>query len=636
MTRALTPVISCLVLLTSFQASTAFAAANAAGTSPATAARWPRVAPVDFSRITPDDFTDDELDLVAPLAHFAPVANAIVEEGPNRGFIDISVWRRPKDNKHWNARVMENVLSLAWFYTADRKWNPYRGDPAVRVRLEAALDFIGRIQAPDGSFSEYNPKGYNLAAVAFMAKFLGRTLENLAAPGAPATDAEVLGRAHATLRKALIVTLTREKNYKNGSFFTNQYGNVWPGGLSWLRLHPDHGSARSLGKRLRQSAPDFQSPAGFFYEKDGPDFSYTLGTHGTNTRSAWPYIRDTPLAQVWIDKETAWFGWLSWNALPEPGESWIALNRAIESRMQRPFFNHVQTPMSEFIPAARAFSLTREERAAAIAATRTRLASDWPGAGPLQTPAGDSFSPYVFLDRRDPAFYPSDAERDAERAQLPSLARDRFNHARHDPRKDAGFLYLRRPAWYASFAFGNPATPQQRYGLGFVWRPDTGILIQSQSRKESLAWGTYAGKSALPFEAASFGARITVAGNPAPSPLPAAADLDQGDLVLMYPLSPAGEKTVAFTDAGIDVKVHLPGAFSEYFPLILAGNDTATVESGAVIVRRAGRKMPLLTIAFRGASHAPVIAESEAPLPHRRLVLVKIPSDGQLDYTLRF
>lgn len=246
MTRALTPVISCLVLLTSFQASTAFAAANAAGTSPATAARWPRVAPVDFSRITPDDFTDDELDLVAPLAHFAPVANAIVEEGPNRGFIDISVWRRPKDNKHWNARVMENVLSLAWFYTADRKWNPYRGDPAVRVRLEAALDFIGRIQAPDGSFSEYNPKGYNLAAVAFMAKFLGRTLENLAAPGAPATDAEVLGRAHATLRKALIVTLTREKNYKNGSFFTNQYGNVWPGGLSWLRLHPDDTEVRGL------------------------------------------------------------------------------------------------------------------------------------------------------------------------------------------------------------------------------------------------------------------------------------------------------------------------------------------------------------------------------------------------------
>ncbi|RRJ97210.1 hypothetical protein Ga0100231_019810 [Opitutaceae bacterium TAV4] len=612
------------------------------GTSFATTASWPAVLPADFSKISVSNFADDELDLVAPLAYFAPLANAIVEDGPDRGFINISVWRGPQDNKPYNARVMENVLSLAWFYTADRTWNPYRGDPAVRVRLEAALDFIGRIQAPDGAFSEYGPQRYNLAATAFMTKFLGRALENLAVPDAPPIDAGVLARAHATLRKALLATLTRERFYKVGSFFSNQYGNVWPGGLSWFRIHPEDTDLRMLWeKRLHQSAGDFQSPAGFFYEKGGPDFQYTLGTHGTNTRSAWPCIRDTPLAPVWITKETAWFEWLSWNALLQPGESWIALNRAIESRKQHPFFSYVETPMAELIPAARAFSLSREGRVAGMAATRARLARNWPGIDPLKTRSFGAFSPYTFLDRRDPAFYPTNNERDAARAQLPYLVRDRFNHARHDTRHDTGFLYLRRPAWYASFAFGDPATPQQRYGLGFVWRPDTGILLQSQSLVESLAWGTYAEKSELPFEAASFHARITIAGHPAPSPLPAAADLDQGDLTLTYPLAPdkgkpAGEKTVAFTDAGIDVKVRLPGAFTEHFPLILAKNDTATIEPDAIVIHRAGRETPLLTIAFRGASRAPAIAENDAPLPDRRLVLVRIPSDGQLGYTLRF
>ncbi|AHF91455.1 hypothetical protein OPIT5_15745 [Opitutaceae bacterium TAV5] len=639
---AIRPLLSAVLL--TFLATpvvTAAAAANAPA-SVSAPAKWPRVTPVDFSRITPADFSDDELDLVAPLAHFATFANAIVEEGPDRGFIAISVWRRPQDNKPYNARVMENILSLAWFYTADRKWNPYRGDPAVRVRLEAALDYIGRIQAPDGAFAEYVPQKWNLAATGFMTKFLGRALEHLAAPGTPAIDADALARAQATWRKAIVATLTRQDFYDHGSRFTNQFGNVWPGGLAWMRLHPDDTELRDLWeKRLHQSADDFQSPAGFFYEKDGPDFQYTLGTHGTNTRSAWPYIRDTPLAQVWLAKETAWFEWLSWNALLQPGESWIALNRAIESRKQHPFFRHVETPMAEFIPTARAFSLSREEHAAAIAATRARLARNWPGTGPLKTRSFESFSPYLFLDRRDPAFYPTHAEREAARGQLPYLVRDRFNHARHDPRKDADFLYLRRPAWYASFAFGNPATPQQRYGFGFVWRPDTGILLQSQSLRKSLAWGTCAEKSELPFEATSFEARITIAGHPAPSPLPAAADLDQGDLVLTYPLAPAkgkpaGEKTVTFTDAGIAVNVRLPGTFSEHFPLILAGNDTATVETGAIIIRRAGRETPLLTLTFRGASRAPAIAESDAPLPDRRLVLVKIPADGHLDYTLRF
>src|SRR5688572_6887786 len=87
-----------------------------------TTSQWPKVPPADFSKLKPSDFRDDELDLPYYLAHFHRLANSVVEEGDNRGFINISVWRSPQDNKPYNARVMENILSLAFFYSTKRPW----------------------------------------------------------------------------------------------------------------------------------------------------------------------------------------------------------------------------------------------------------------------------------------------------------------------------------------------------------------------------------------------------------------------------------------------------------------------------------------------------------------------------------
>ena len=99
------------------------------------------VAPVDWSELTTADFTDHELDLPFALAHFHRLANGVRREQPDRGFIDLHVWRNAKDNRPYNARVMENHLSLAYFYCTRRPWNPYFGQPAVRQQLEAALEF---------------------------------------------------------------------------------------------------------------------------------------------------------------------------------------------------------------------------------------------------------------------------------------------------------------------------------------------------------------------------------------------------------------------------------------------------------------------------------------------------------------
>ena len=93
----------------------------------------PRVPEADLSKLSPADFRDDEPDMPYYLANFHRVANAIIEQGPNRGFIDIAVWRSKGDNNPFNARIMENCVTLAYFYCTDRPWNIYRGHPALRA-----------------------------------------------------------------------------------------------------------------------------------------------------------------------------------------------------------------------------------------------------------------------------------------------------------------------------------------------------------------------------------------------------------------------------------------------------------------------------------------------------------------------
>ena len=100
---------------------------------PLKAAPDAQVPPVDASKIKAADFADADLDLPFALAHFARVANSVVMDGPDRGFIALSVWRGEKNTHPFNARIMENILSLAWFYTAPQRWNPYRGHPALRA-----------------------------------------------------------------------------------------------------------------------------------------------------------------------------------------------------------------------------------------------------------------------------------------------------------------------------------------------------------------------------------------------------------------------------------------------------------------------------------------------------------------------
>src|SRR5260370_41956732 len=116
--------------------------------------RFGPLATVELSKLNPSDFTDAEIDLPFYLNNFHQVADSVVATGADRGFIAISVWRSPKDNHSYNARIMENILSLAYFYTTKRPWNPYYGSAALHQRLGPARRSSGHLQRPQGKFSE--------------------------------------------------------------------------------------------------------------------------------------------------------------------------------------------------------------------------------------------------------------------------------------------------------------------------------------------------------------------------------------------------------------------------------------------------------------------------------------------------
>jgi hypothetical protein len=96
-------------------------------------------------------------------------------------------------------------------------------------------------------------------------------------------------------------------------------------------------------------------------------------------------------------------------------------------------------------------------------------------------PRGYAVSPYNFLHREHEVYYPTAAERDAAVAKLPYLASDRFVKQLKDTRKNAVFTYVRRPTYYATFNAASRSPRNSELGLGVIWSPKIGALMQSQT-----------------------------------------------------------------------------------------------------------------------------------------------------------
>ena len=552
------------------------------------------LSPASVADFSPADFADSELDLPYYLSHFHHIANAVEIDGPDHGFINIPVWRRPRDNKPHNARIMENILSLAFFYCTDRPWNVFYAQPDLRQRLETALDFWCDIQNGDGRFSEYGPGKWNLAATAFATQFMGQTLHLL--NKGPAINLALHQRVIDADRKALYATFTLDELQTHGRNFTNQYANAWGGALAYLDLFPDAELERLLDQRLEESLNEFQSPAGYFYERSGPDWGYFLGTHHRNIHVAYHYARGTDRASIFLEKERRWYDWFSYNAVREPDGTGYALNRAIETRQQRAFITEYRanlggaeklnsgdidtTALGEVLELPRAYGRTAEAHARDIADARARLEANWPPVAPLEIGKSWAFMPSAFLHQDHITWHPTLEQKKAATATLPYIARDHFTHQRVDSRHPVVFTFVRRPTYYAAFNTGPVLSAQQRYGLGLLWHPLAGAVLQSQTDTDHAAWGTVVNHTLC--EKADIAAAFRINGISV-IPRPGIRDLPNGDLKITYPIGKIGSKTILFASDAITVSVNYPGVFTEILPLLKGELDT--IKNGAVLTR---------------------------------------------------
>ncbi|NCW28650.1 MAG: hypothetical protein EBV83_10255, partial [Verrucomicrobia bacterium] len=274
----------------------------------ALAQSWTLVPSVNFSSIQLSQFSDHELEVPYFLNHFAQVANSVVETTTvvngvtyPRGFLNIKVNREPVDNMPYNARILEMQMVLAYFYTANRPWNPYYNSTPVRQRLEAMLSLWTQMQAADSSgygglFSEYSSTNWSLAPTSFGCMAAAQALDLIVDSGLP-FDGAILENARASLRKALLALYSRTDMRTAAKQYSNQFNGSYHATLLYLENWPDAQLQSAFVQAVTDSASQDQSPAGFWYEQEGPDFGYS-GVHDNNLRVAWPRLRGRSLTNA--------------------------------------------------------------------------------------------------------------------------------------------------------------------------------------------------------------------------------------------------------------------------------------------------------------------------------------------------
>jgi hypothetical protein len=565
----------------------------------------PKVKPVDLKDINPELFTVEEWYMPYYLKHFAAVANSVSDTGIDRGFFNLSVWRGSRNHHPYNARVMEGMLSLVWFYSSPRPWNPYYDDPSLKTRIEAALTFWWGIQNEDGRFSEYGTEQWSLAPTAFATKFIGRALWLL--NRGPKIDDEVFERSRLALRKAIYIGLTNEEFWEHGRNYTNQYANLWGGALMYLDSWPDPEIETVLRKRFIQSMDEFQSPAGFFYEKGGPDWGYNLNTHHSDLQVAWQYSKGKEFHDGIIEKTKKWYDWFSYNAVKEPDNPCYYLNRSIETRQRKGFYlkNEVEdpayarwVPQAEFIPMAHAFELSQQELARSQKEKYDAMKESYPDVAPLQVGEFNAFSPYAFLHDGMEMWLPSDKQKLEAINQLPYLKKEDFIHIRKDDRSETSYAYVRRPDYYAIFNSGKMLTRQQRYGLGLVWNPSMGTVIQSQSGSDEADYGTRAEGDEKTYEASDVFAQIKVNGQ-IWEPAIGKNDLMGSDFEISYELGKLGKKVISFGEDRLSVKIEHTGKFFETLPILKSSHDSLRWDKNQIMLQNANGAM---LIKFKNSS----------------------------------
>jgi hypothetical protein len=599
----------------------------------------PLVAPVNLSTIALDAFSDADLatgwsnhyPMPYYLAHISTLANSVQMDGPEKGWINHRVWRSPLEFTIRDPRPMEAVLNMAWFYASDRPWNPYFGDEALRMRLEAALDYYTNTVEENGLLRAVEGRhiGLRLGTSMFFTKFMGEILVLL--ENAPAFDADLYARMLDAQRRVLRYIFNSDLAVVQGRQFSNQYGNIFAGLYAYLAL-TDDAEIRGLANRIiPKVVTQFQSPAGFLYEDHSVDWGYSTGTHHSNIHMAWEYANRAGVDYTWLEEETRlWGEWFSYNAVPEPDFSYFALNCALEGRQNMQGFSSLYAPFAKHIPVFRAYLPNTFELEEMRAQHRRTIARTYPAVEALRE-GFSTFGPYALLHRNHFSWYPSAAQQIAARESLPMLARDHFIHQRVDNRWPLEVTFIRRPGYYAVFNAGEARNNVQTFGLGLLWHPLTGSVLQSQTRMSgSAAWGvriegTSVQEKTLP--------RVHYLLDDIPwLPQTGNTDLPDGELEIHFQLPGRGEKFLRFEEDRILVVVNPGGSFVEQIPVLVPRGMSLEITESAVRVPQLGGK----NLVIRGEGILSVEADKSARwIGDKQVVTIFLTGERRFAYSLQ-
>lgn len=637
----------------------------AAATSPPTGQAsplgpLPEVAPLDPSRIDLADFTGLEQQVAPYLGNLARLANSVHDDSSaNHGYITCNCWR-PGQGPN-DARVMENVITLAYFYTADRPWNPYHHDAALRGRLEAALRFLLTTQNADGSFPQGGGDVHSRAATGFALELYAIMLELFDEDGT--VDPALVASLTAAMKKAAAWFLEDEEVWgPRGAQFANQVAGGLVGISRLLGRFGDPALRARFEQRLADHERIAQSEAGFF--RDGTvAHRYSIEVHSEDL-AGW----GDRATQAAVDRmQTRYMDWAQYNLLYDERLDGYAINTASDSRHRG--WNYAdELPIGSnnlwgrTIPQARAYLATREETAKRRAAFAE---GGWQASvAPLLARTWANMDPAIIRDvalREE--YLPTAAERRAAIGTLRPYAGAPYTEYRADSVTGQRFVFAKRPAYVVGMGFGRHVDTQyghwdnQRFGLGYLYDPKLGVVVQGQNAPQvgaprtrpvdaELSWGTgWTAADGVHFDSYDQPVpRFFLDG--APADPATAADTDALEIRYAAAGSPV-TKSVTLGER-LTVRIDGSGDFFERIPLVLDEDDTlqwigggavavgsraeATNVSG-VVVNRDGRSVEIRWSGARSAALWP----SAFPVAggERTLQVLDVRAGGTLSYDVR-
>ncbi|SDD70859.1 twin-arginine translocation signal domain-containing protein [Glycomyces harbinensis] len=602
----------------------------------------PLVAPLPAGRPVRSQFASNEQVLAAYLMILAPLANSVRDIAPNYGWMEDGWQRNP--NEPYNARIMEHVATLSWFYANDRTWNPYYRDPALLGRLDAALGHYLSLQHADGSYPEYSPTEHHLSPTGFGTVALSAVLRDLRAAG-ELYDRRLQIRDALRKSSAWLVDTSRP-HWNRPVQFANQVLAGLSGVAEAAHILGEPAVSASVPDRLQILLEDGQAPAGFFHEPVAPDAGYNFEVMLPDLGALYKRLPDPAIIQL-AERFAEWWGYI---VVMEPGRNEGFILSATSARNIVPTFE--TTPEDDLdrsalartlvphVPALGAFFASSEEKTQARDAWRTSSA-------PVSPRQKQDSSPRLYMHVPQAPLGVTSAQRNARVAEQRYRQENTFTELRKGT-LDQQYVFVRRPGYYTAAVYGVRPNALQRMGTNSFWHPTAGMLALTVNSTGPDDWTTVADTVGT----ASSRGPVTATHHAGASASGAVISPDAltgytGVFTTKYVTADGAVRTdVTHRADGIRRVLTTPGASRERIPLIVGtedqvvfangtaapyGQETITVAKGLTLTR-GGLRFTIDWGADREAKYAPMDRSYLGNRTHR---ILTISFSGTLSVDLR-